>query len=431
MPRRFTPERVDELIATLEALHAEALRDEHALAGELELVARAHRPSARNLVHYLALRNHDVRALQSDLSRLGLSSLGRSEAHVLAAIEAVLAALYRIAGRAPEPRPALPVDFDSGPALLAVHSTELFGPPRGTRSTRLLVTLPSEAAHDPTLARELLAAGMDLARINGSHDGPAEWEAMCAHIAAARDELGRPCRLLFDLGGPKLRTAGFEAGPRVVHVGPERDARGLVLRPGRVLLWPAGAARPPLGGVDACLPLSGDGLSALSVGDVLAFTDTREKPRELRITRPFSAGWIAESEQSAWIEEGCAFALGGAARGRWRVEGLEPVADGLHLSVGSRLWLVPEGGPHERDGTPCIACTLPEALADVRAGSASSSTTGSSAASSDRSSRTASPSRSRARAPAAPCCAPTRASTCPTRNCRSPGGRTRTARTST
>ena len=36
--------------------------------------------SALNLAFYLALRSHDLRALQRDLLPLGLSSLGRSEA---------------------------------------------------------------------------------------------------------------------------------------------------------------------------------------------------------------------------------------------------------------------------------------------------------------------------------------------------------------
>jgi pyruvate kinase len=49
-----------------------------------------HRRSAVNLVHYLALRRRDVRKLQHELARLGLSSLGRCEAHVLASVDQVV-----------------------------------------------------------------------------------------------------------------------------------------------------------------------------------------------------------------------------------------------------------------------------------------------------------------------------------------------------
>jgi pyruvate kinase len=68
-----------------------SLRDaEREFAGRLEEVAPSMRASALNLVHYLAVRRHDVRELQDQLERLGLSSLGRMEAHVDASLRAVL-----------------------------------------------------------------------------------------------------------------------------------------------------------------------------------------------------------------------------------------------------------------------------------------------------------------------------------------------------
>jgi len=39
--------------------------------------------SASNLAHYLAFRHHDLRELQLELMRHGLSSLGRLESRVL------------------------------------------------------------------------------------------------------------------------------------------------------------------------------------------------------------------------------------------------------------------------------------------------------------------------------------------------------------
>lgn len=46
--------------------------------------------SARNLFHYLALRRHEMRPIQERLSAFGLSSLGRTESHVLASVNKVL-----------------------------------------------------------------------------------------------------------------------------------------------------------------------------------------------------------------------------------------------------------------------------------------------------------------------------------------------------
>jgi pyruvate kinase len=76
-------------------------------ADMLELVDRSadllkdippqHQRSARNLLCYLALRSRDLRPLQARLAAVGLSSLGRAESHVLAAVNAVSLVLQRLA----------------------------------------------------------------------------------------------------------------------------------------------------------------------------------------------------------------------------------------------------------------------------------------------------------------------------------------------
>ena len=73
--------------AELSRLHRQVLDTEGEFSAEIEAVPQRRRGSARNLVHYLALRRHDIRPLQVELSALGLSSLGRLEAHVLASIQ--------------------------------------------------------------------------------------------------------------------------------------------------------------------------------------------------------------------------------------------------------------------------------------------------------------------------------------------------------
>ena len=54
--------------------------------------------SVRNLADYLALRRGDLVPFQAPLAALGLSSLGRSESHVRASLDAVLASLALIGG---------------------------------------------------------------------------------------------------------------------------------------------------------------------------------------------------------------------------------------------------------------------------------------------------------------------------------------------
>jgi pyruvate kinase len=162
-------------------------------------------PSAANLAHYLALRRHDLTDLQDILSPLGLSSLGRCEGRVLATLAAVLASVSRLAGAPPSPYPPLR-QFRTGEQLLLRRTKAIFGAdPTGPRS-RIMVTFPSDAATDRRLVSDLLAAGADCARINCAHDEPETWSGMIDNLRAAAADLKRDCRVLMDLGGPKVRT---------------------------------------------------------------------------------------------------------------------------------------------------------------------------------------------------------------------------------
>src|SRR5580704_14633946 len=79
-----------------EAIAAEAASRIEAWRTDIERTAFA--ASADNLAHYLAFRHHDLRELQLELMRHGLSSLGRLESRVminLRTVEAVLEALPR------------------------------------------------------------------------------------------------------------------------------------------------------------------------------------------------------------------------------------------------------------------------------------------------------------------------------------------------
>ena len=93
-----------DLIAELERIRAGMLALEATYDQTLPTIPDAHRASARNLIHYLALRGYDLRPLQARLARQGLSSLGRSEARVLATVDAVLGILDLPADARPRSR---------------------------------------------------------------------------------------------------------------------------------------------------------------------------------------------------------------------------------------------------------------------------------------------------------------------------------------
>lgn len=167
-------------------------------------------PSAENLAHYLAFRRADLRELQPGLQALGLSTLGRSEAHVMSSLDAVIASLARIAGLTEDQFPEAEA-FTVGIATLLENQSRIFGKdPAGPR-TRIMVTLPSEAAEDARLLMALIGEGADCVRINCAHDDEDTWAAMIRHTRQAEKALGREVRVAMDLAGPKIRIRDVDA----------------------------------------------------------------------------------------------------------------------------------------------------------------------------------------------------------------------------
>lgn len=217
------PEVLQELFEELRTLRRALIVAEDDRERALGRIDPVHLPSARNLLHYVGLRRLDLRALQQRLARAGLSSLGRAESHVLVTLDRVLGMLS-LAQRRAIPRLSHPpvVGFRHGEALLARNADGLLGPPREGRRARIMVTMPSEAASDPSLVLEMVRAGMQCARINCAHDSEAEWGSMIDNVGRARRDLGQPVRVLMDLAGPKIRTGAIRSdGPVRVRPGDE------------------------------------------------------------------------------------------------------------------------------------------------------------------------------------------------------------------
>ena len=80
------------------------------------------------------------------------------------------------------------------------------------RRAKIVCTL-GPAVSTPERIRELVAAGMDVARLNLSHGEYADHEAIYREIRAASDESGHAVGVLVDLQGPKIRTGRFAEGP--------------------------------------------------------------------------------------------------------------------------------------------------------------------------------------------------------------------------
>jgi pyruvate kinase len=118
----------EQLIQILSALKQGALDLETCYLEHIDQAQDRYRHSARNLLHYISLRQNDIRAMQDDLAELGLTRLGRAEPHVMGSLDAVLATLHALAGR-PVLRAHDPQQMRTGKALLAEHNQALLGNP--------------------------------------------------------------------------------------------------------------------------------------------------------------------------------------------------------------------------------------------------------------------------------------------------------------
>src|SRR5690625_6319253 len=97
---------ISSLIEDVSALREAVLAAEAQHVDLLTNVRERHIVSARNLIHYVEVRSHDLHDLQDRLTDVGISSLGRMEAGVLGHLDTVVRALHEQVDWAPPPAPA-------------------------------------------------------------------------------------------------------------------------------------------------------------------------------------------------------------------------------------------------------------------------------------------------------------------------------------
>jgi pyruvate kinase len=80
------------------------------------------------------------------------------------------------------------------------------------RRTKIVATL-GPATDNPAILKRLIAAGVDVVRLNFSHGKAEDHQRRAAEVRAAAAELGRDVGILADLQGPKIRIESFANGP--------------------------------------------------------------------------------------------------------------------------------------------------------------------------------------------------------------------------
>lgn len=83
------------------------------------------------------------------------------------------------------------------------------------KRTKIICTL-GPAVDSESALKNLLQAGMDVARCNFSHGSHAEHKARMDRLKKVRRELDSPCAIMLDTKGPSIRTGKLEGGKPVL-----------------------------------------------------------------------------------------------------------------------------------------------------------------------------------------------------------------------
>jgi pyruvate kinase len=312
---KINAQQLEKLLRDLRHFRAEAGKTKKKLLANWKphIKDREFSSSAGNMAAYIGLRRHDLSEIQNRLAAIGLSSLGRTEGHVLANLDAVIHALEALSGTPAPLKKVLATTraFGKDSNQLDHRTTSLFGDAPKHRSVRIMVTLPSEAATDYAFVKELVKRGMDCARINCAHDTPEGWKKMAKSVRRAAKETGRNCKVMMDLAGPKLRTGPVAPDQSIIRLKPGRNNRGGVTVPATVILDASGqpgcgASKDGLGRrLPARLSVEADWLQHLNVDDQIKFIDLRGKSGAFIVEERLSESEVrASCDISAYLEAG-------------------------------------------------------------------------------------------------------------------------------
>ncbi len=363
---------VSEIISKAEKLEAK-------YESEIDAVHHFYKRSAQNLIHYLAFRSLDIDQLQDRLREFGLPSLTHIEGHVMDSLLSIKTIINHLLGKQKVEHKKRVISLSNSEKIRSKNTRLLFGYRSKFRSTRIMVTLPGTATEDPKFILRLLKAGMNVARINCAHDDPEVWEKLILALESAKKKLNKQCKVMMDLGGPKLRTGQIADGPKVVHISPQRNALGRVVTPARVWIAPPDIP-PPDDTADAVLPIDEVLMRKIKRKGSIHFVDSRGKKCKISIFRKEGAGKWGLCKDSAYVESGTKMEVR-----RHKKSGQEeiyvgemlPIEQFLLLREGDALLLTkePEAGQnavHSPSGelisAAKISCTLPEIFSYVKKG---------------------------------------------------------------
>ena len=371
---KFKKEKIQSLIASIEVI---IQRLEQAEDDQKYLLKEVHpnaRLSATNLIHYRNLREYDIRDLQKKLGNIGLSRLAKAESHIMASLLSLQFILKKMCNEPVEKKAKAPFSIKKGQKILTGNTKSLFGYRSKNRRVRIMVTQPTESAYNYELVYNMVAAGMNCARINCAHDNPDIWLKIINNVHRASEKLKKNCKITMDLAGPKIRTGTIIPGPKIKKFRPERDEWGKVINPAQILLVPS----VTIESAENMVSVPSEWLGKLSAGDKIFFQDTRDKLRVLKIKEVSDDFALANCYDTSYVATGTKFISNlNGSKEIIEVGEMPCIEQNLLLKAGDRLTVHKEVRPghpatFNEEGEQLteaqVSCTLPDIVNLVQIG---------------------------------------------------------------
>src|SRR5215204_2063786 len=201
---------IGEIKQQLEELETKMMDEIHSRDSLLTILHPKQQQAAKNLRHYLVLRNEDIRELQDKLHIAGLSSLASAESHIHSQLQSILQRL----GKEYSKEELKSCNYSFSKKEISNKSKLLFGEKTDADIPYIMVTFDFSFAENYAIIKTLLQNGMNVARINCAHDDEATWSRMVQLLKRACRYTGLNCKIYMDLAGPKIRTRVLSRGSK-------------------------------------------------------------------------------------------------------------------------------------------------------------------------------------------------------------------------
>lgn len=370
----FDKEKLQEINTQIDLILSKISEFEVTYKTQIENVHPNYTKSAKNLIHYLALRSFDIDIFQKKLQSLGIPYNSNTEGSVLYNIQVFKTIINHLLKSDSSKIPEAVISNNKSKELLKKHTNALLGETPSNRRTRIMVTQPTSASEDKKFTDDLLNLGMNSARINCAQNDEVVWGKIINNIRQSSSE----CKIMMDLGGPKLRTGKMVPGPKVIHIKPKKNTLGQVTKPAKIWLAPNGIL-PSEGQIsDVSIPVNKNWLEKTTEESFIKFIDSRGKKRRIIIEEVSGLGRWASCSNSAFITNDTKFEVFFNKNSKpeiHTINEIQPLEEAITLINGDVLRLDKKpilGEPAKYDtqlnliATPHISCTLPQIFDQIK-----------------------------------------------------------------